>query len=33
MDKDGYVEFVDRVGDFIKPGGEWISSVEMVKLM
>jgi fatty-acyl-CoA synthase len=29
MDEYGYIEIVDRVKDFIKSGGEWISSVEV----
>jgi len=33
IDKYGYIEIVDRVKDFIKSGGEWISSVEVENLM
>lgn len=29
VDEHGYMEIVDRVKDFIKSGGEWISSVEV----
>jgi len=29
LDEYGYIEIVDRVKDFIKSGGEWISSVEV----
>jgi acyl-CoA synthetase (AMP-forming)/AMP-acid ligase II len=29
VDEYGYIEIVDRVKDFIKSGGEWISSVEV----
>lgn len=29
QDEYGYIEIVDRVKDFIKSGGEWISSVEV----
>jgi len=29
IDPDGYVQIVDRAGDVIKSGGEWISSVEL----
>jgi fatty-acyl-CoA synthase len=29
IDEFGYIEIVDRVKDFIKSGGEWISSVEV----
>ncbi|HEY5341736.1 MAG TPA: long-chain fatty acid--CoA ligase, partial [Candidatus Aquilonibacter sp.] len=29
VDEYGYLEIVDRVKDFIKSGGEWISSVEL----
>ncbi|HEY4440740.1 MAG TPA: long-chain fatty acid--CoA ligase [Candidatus Elarobacter sp.] len=29
LDEYGYLEIVDRVKDFIKSGGEWISSVEV----
>ena len=33
MDEYGYIEIVDRVKDFIKSGGEWISSVEVENIM
>jgi len=33
MDEHGYVEIVDRVKDFIKSGGEWISSVEVENVL
>jgi fatty-acyl-CoA synthase len=33
MDEHGYIEIVDRVKDFIKSGGEWISSVEVENIM
>ncbi len=29
MDEEGYVRLVDRKGDLIKSGGEWISSVDL----
>ncbi|WP_336326681.1 long-chain fatty acid--CoA ligase [Halovenus sp. HT40] len=29
VDEDGYLEIVDRAGDVIKSGGEWISSQEL----
>nr|WP_233739788.1 long-chain fatty acid--CoA ligase [Halovenus carboxidivorans] len=29
VDEDGYIEIVDRAGDVIKSGGEWISSQEL----
>jgi acyl-CoA synthetase (AMP-forming)/AMP-acid ligase II len=29
IDKDGYIEIVDRSKDLIKSGGEWISSVDL----
>jgi fatty-acyl-CoA synthase len=33
IDPYGYLEIVDRVKDFIKSGGEWISSVEVENLL
>jgi fatty-acyl-CoA synthase len=33
VDEFGYMEIVDRVKDFIKSGGEWISSVEVENLI
>jgi fatty-acyl-CoA synthase len=33
VDEYGYLEIVDRVKDFIKSGGEWISSVEVENLL
>jgi acyl-CoA synthetase (AMP-forming)/AMP-acid ligase II len=33
MDEHGYIEIVDRVKDFIKSGGEWISSVEVENVL
>jgi fatty-acyl-CoA synthase len=33
MDEYGYIEIVDRVKDFIKSGGEWISSVEVENIL
>jgi 3-(methylthio)propionyl---CoA ligase len=33
VDEYGYMEIVDRVKDFIKSGGEWISSVEVENLL
>jgi fatty-acyl-CoA synthase len=33
IDEYGYIEIVDRVKDFIKSGGEWISSVEVENLL
>jgi fatty-acyl-CoA synthase len=33
VDQYGYLEIVDRVKDFIKSGGEWISSVEVENLL
>ena len=33
IDEFGYLEIVDRVKDFIKSGGEWISSVEVENLL
>ena len=33
VDPNGYMEIVDRVKDFIKSGGEWISSVEVENLL
>jgi len=33
MDRYGYIEVVDRVKDFIKSGGEWISSVEVENVL
>ncbi len=33
VDANGYMEIVDRVKDFIKSGGEWISSVEVENLL
>ncbi len=33
VDEYGYMEIVDRVKDFIKSGGEWISSVEVENIM
>jgi len=33
IDEYGYVEIVDRVKDFIKSGGEWISSVEVENIL
>jgi len=33
MDEYGYIEIVDRVKDFIKSGGEWISSVEVENVL
>jgi acyl-CoA synthetase (AMP-forming)/AMP-acid ligase II len=33
MDQYGYIEIVDRVKDFIKSGGEWISSVEVENIL
>ncbi|MBK4738507.1 long-chain fatty acid--CoA ligase [Noviherbaspirillum pedocola] len=32
IDKDGYIQLVDRSKDVIKSGGEWISSVELEKI-
>jgi acyl-CoA synthetase (AMP-forming)/AMP-acid ligase II len=32
-DEYGYLEIVDRVKDFIKSGGEWISSVEVENIL
>jgi len=29
VDEDGYIKIVDRLGDLIKSGGEWISSVDL----
>jgi len=29
MDEEGYLRLVDRKGDLIKSGGEWISSVDL----
>lgn len=29
VDKDGYLQIVDRVKDLVKSGGEWISSVDL----
>lgn len=31
LDRDGYIQLVDRSKDVIKSGGEWISSVELEK--
>ncbi len=33
IDEYGYLEIVDRVKDFIKSGGEWISSVEVENIL
>ncbi len=33
IDEYGYIEVVDRVKDFIKSGGEWISSVEVENVL
>ena len=33
VDEYGYMEIVDRVKDFIKSGGEWISSVEVENIL
>jgi fatty-acyl-CoA synthase len=33
QDEYGYIEIVDRVKDFIKSGGEWISSVEVENIL
>ncbi len=33
MDAYGFIEIVDRVKDFIKSGGEWISSVEVENIL
>jgi fatty-acyl-CoA synthase len=33
VDEHGYLEIVDRVKDFIKSGGEWISSVEVENVL
>jgi fatty-acyl-CoA synthase len=33
VDEYGYMEIVDRVKDFIKSGGEWISSVEVENVL
>ncbi|HYZ15805.1 MAG TPA: long-chain fatty acid--CoA ligase [Candidatus Acidoferrum sp.] len=33
VDEHGYMEIVDRVKDFIKSGGEWISSVEVENVL
>jgi fatty-acyl-CoA synthase len=33
QDEFGYIEIVDRVKDFIKSGGEWISSVEVENIL
>ncbi len=33
MDGHGFIEIVDRVKDFIKSGGEWISSVEVENVL
>ena len=33
VDEYGYMQIVDRVKDFIKSGGEWISSVEVENIM
>jgi len=33
VDEFGYLEIVDRVKDFIKSGGEWISSVEVENIL
>ena len=33
VDEWGYMEIVDRVKDFIKSGGEWISSVEVENIL
>jgi len=33
VDEYGYLEIVDRVKDFIKSGGEWISSVEVENIL
>jgi fatty-acyl-CoA synthase len=33
IDEYGYIEIVDRVKDFIKSGGEWISSVEVENIL
>jgi fatty-acyl-CoA synthase len=33
LDEYGYIEIVDRVKDFIKSGGEWISSVEVENIL
>ena len=33
IDRYGYIEIVDRVKDFIKSGGEWISSVEVENVL
>ncbi len=33
VDEYGYMEIVDRVKDFIKSGGEWISSVEVENML
>jgi acyl-CoA synthetase (AMP-forming)/AMP-acid ligase II len=33
VDEYGYIEIVDRVKDFIKSGGEWISSVEVENIL
>lgn len=33
VDRDGYMELVDRSKDMIKSGGEWISSVELENIL
>jgi fatty-acyl-CoA synthase len=33
LDEDGYIRITDRIKDVIKIGGEWISSLELEKIL